>query len=555
MSTLIREGSLGSILYGSRIITEEDISSALEEQQRTGLRFGEALVGLGIVQQEDIDWALANQLDIPYVRLRKETVDPDAVRLVPAAVARKFALIPIILIGDELRIAIADPMDVAAVAEVTRATGCSVAISMGLLREIREMQSIFYGDPEATPLAGFSSTCFSSDVLTLINSDSTGAGLLDHLLDYLCCNRLSSFSVKSVQSRVTISGRSGTASRQIGQLTPDLFREFLAVLKSKAGMSDDIPSVGTLTIVRDEAPHTFRVLLSPTTTGEYLTVKASSGAAFPEMLAGLETSERNLGIIRGLTALPEGLVLIAAADPELRSRLIGALMRELDGSGKDLLAIGRRFSFCADRIPILPVDGHERGMGPLLRTALAHEPHVIALENLSDAPGYAAACEAVRSGMLPFGGVPARGIRAMLRQLLVLRERFPLIPLYVRGLIACREVALLCPECREKSSLPAEASLLHGADTPCSCRFDGCPSCNGTGYGGRRYLIEAVLLNGDFLDIFNRSADMAASLDYLRENGFHGILEEASGLLTGGVISAVDYAAISAEHGEKLWPE
>ena len=290
------------------------------------------------------------------------------------------------------------------------------------------MQSIFYGDPEEIPPAGFSSTCFSSDAVALINSDPTGTGLLDHLLDYLCRNRLSSISIKPVQSRMTITGRSGAASRLIGHLTPDLFKEFLVVLKGSAAMSDDIPSVGTLTVLRGGAPLPFRVLMSQTTSGEYLTIKALSGTEFPERLAGLDTSERNLGIIRDLAALSEGLVLIAGADSDLRSRLMGAMMRELDGKGKDLIAIGRRFSFCADRITVLATDGDESEMGHVLRTAMAHDPHVIAIENLSYAPGYAAACEAVRSGMLLLGGVPASSIRAMMWQLMVFRERFPLIP-------------------------------------------------------------------------------------------------------------------------------
>ena len=127
MSSLFREGTLGAILYTSQIITEKDIETALEEQKRTGLRFGETLVSLGIVMQEDIDWALSNQLDIPYVRIRKETVDPAAVQLVPAHIARKFNLLPLIRTGDELRIAIADPLDKEAVTEVERVTGCAAS--------------------------------------------------------------------------------------------------------------------------------------------------------------------------------------------------------------------------------------------------------------------------------------------------------------------------------------------------------------------------------------------------------------------------------------------
>jgi len=123
MESLVKKGALGSVLFNSRIITEEDIRAALEEQSVSGCRFGEALVKLGIVTQEDIDWALSNQLDIPYVRLSEKTIDRSATALVPADLARRFNLIPIIRTGDELHIALADPLDRDAVEAVEKATG------------------------------------------------------------------------------------------------------------------------------------------------------------------------------------------------------------------------------------------------------------------------------------------------------------------------------------------------------------------------------------------------------------------------------------------------
>jgi hypothetical protein len=84
-----KKGSLGAILSACNIITEQDITAALEEQGRTGARLGEALISLGIVTQEDIDWALSNQLDLPYIRLKEDMIDPEAVRLVPAATAHQ----------------------------------------------------------------------------------------------------------------------------------------------------------------------------------------------------------------------------------------------------------------------------------------------------------------------------------------------------------------------------------------------------------------------------------------------------------------------------------
>lgn len=146
-------------------------------QGRTGARFGEALITLGIVTQEDIDWALSNQLDLPYIRLKVDMIDPDAVRLVPAATARKFNLIPLIKAGSELSIAISDPLNKAAIAAVKQLSGCQVNISVALIREIREMIEACYGGSGQEQL-GFDSSAFSEKVLETINSDLSGGSCL-----------------------------------------------------------------------------------------------------------------------------------------------------------------------------------------------------------------------------------------------------------------------------------------------------------------------------------------------------------------------------------------
>ena len=174
MSELFKKGSLGDILFKSQIISESDILTALEEQKRNGSRFGEALVNLGIVTQEDIDWALSNQLDLPYIRLKKDMIDPEAVALVPGSLARTFNFIPLIKAGNELNIAIADPLNRTAVEAIERHTGLTVSISVALIREIREMIDLCYGEDRHDSM-GFASTAFSGKVLETINADITGA--------------------------------------------------------------------------------------------------------------------------------------------------------------------------------------------------------------------------------------------------------------------------------------------------------------------------------------------------------------------------------------------
>ena len=234
MQKQIKKGSLGTILAACNIINENDIIAALAEQGRSGARFGEALITLGIVTQEDIDWALSNQLDLPYIRLKADMIDPVAVRLVPAAMARKFNLIPLIKAGNELSIAVSDPLNKAAITAVEQLSGCQVNVSVALIREIREMIESCYGSSDQEQL-GFESSAFSETVLEAINSDLSGGKLLDYLLIFILQNRLSSLSLQPMGETISISGRRGGISRPVGSLAGTYYPDLTLKIRKSIG--------------------------------------------------------------------------------------------------------------------------------------------------------------------------------------------------------------------------------------------------------------------------------------------------------------------------------
>src|SRR6185369_15916565 len=274
MPEQIKKGSIGAILSACNIITEADIKAALEEQGRTGARLGEALISLGIVKQEDIDWALSNQLDLPYIRLKANMIDPDAVRLVPEATARKFNLIPLIKVGGELNIAISDPLNKAAIEAVKQLSGCQVNISVALIREIREMIEACYGSGGQYNL-GFDSAAFSEKVLETINHDLTGGKLLEYLLTFIMQNRLSSLSLQPLGETVLISGRRGGVSRPVGSLAGTYYPDvILRIRKSIGGAAAAESNTGGLLTFNYRAhPVTFQISSMSGYGGEYITMR------------------------------------------------------------------------------------------------------------------------------------------------------------------------------------------------------------------------------------------------------------------------------------------
>lgn len=59
--------SIGAILIDSGKLTPENAERILRKQKEAGLRFGEAAIKLGLLTEEDIQFALARQFDYPYL--------------------------------------------------------------------------------------------------------------------------------------------------------------------------------------------------------------------------------------------------------------------------------------------------------------------------------------------------------------------------------------------------------------------------------------------------------------------------------------------------------
>ena len=91
-----------SSLVGADIITPDQLELALAEGSQKGLRLGEALVEMGMVQEEAILPFIESHLGVPATRLRDGMIDPAAVRLIPRRVAERLDAVALFKIRDTL---------------------------------------------------------------------------------------------------------------------------------------------------------------------------------------------------------------------------------------------------------------------------------------------------------------------------------------------------------------------------------------------------------------------------------------------------------------------
>lgn len=547
MDNLVKKGALGSILCSSGIITENDIRRALEEQQASGCRFGEALVKLGIVKQEDIDWALSNQLDIPYVRLSEEIIDRNATSLIPAELARKYNLIPIIRTGDELHIALADPLNEAAVASVEETTGCTVTVSIPIIRELREMLDIFYGPEPGERTFGFSSTCFSEEILTIINTDRSGARLLEYLVLFFIQNGITSISLLPGGGIVRVTGRKGTIFREIGRFPSGSYPELSATIRkyTRINGSREIAARGEFVFRYRETDVTLQASMVRAAEGECITITMQPDPFFPTGLTDLGLPHETVEKFRALGAPGSGLVLFASWNRVERNRFLELFLQEMDTMDRNVILIGNELgkeTASYPRIP-LPQESPEE-LETVVTTLLDHAPDVLVLNDASDSPSFLTAWKAALRGSLVVAGISRSGLDCVLDHLIHERRANRSLPSGIRGIVTFTCVHTLCPSCRK-----AKHDTVHQteqAGSPPSYHAPGCPACHFTGHGEKKYLVDALPFDANLRKTLAMAGESADFISCLENRGHRGIAGELAELLDSGELSPEEYRAALA---------
>ncbi len=118
--TLFRPPLLGEILKRRGLIDDEQLEAALVRAHETGRLLGVVLIESGVLFEEDLARTLAAQLELPFISIPRLGVDRESVRLLPPAVGREMAAIPVRPKGDGVLVAFADPTNPSAVAAVRR---------------------------------------------------------------------------------------------------------------------------------------------------------------------------------------------------------------------------------------------------------------------------------------------------------------------------------------------------------------------------------------------------------------------------------------------------
>lgn len=163
-----KKKNIGQLLLKYKIISRDDLNKGLLFQKKTSLRLGEALVKLGKITTEDIEWILSKQLEIPFVIVENIDIDRELAGKFPKEFLISNRIIPVHESDDHIAIVTDDPLNHPAVEFVEKLFGKKASLSTGSGEKIDKRLGAFFnqdGLPELIyhlkdMIARIQETCF-----------------------------------------------------------------------------------------------------------------------------------------------------------------------------------------------------------------------------------------------------------------------------------------------------------------------------------------------------------------------------------------------------------
>ncbi|OGX17332.1 MAG: hypothetical protein A3K83_01350 [Omnitrophica WOR_2 bacterium RBG_13_44_8b] len=129
---------IGDLLLERRIITQQQLARALEEQKNKGGYVSQHLIALGFATELDIATCLSNQYNFAYLPLKNYVISQDVLDTIPLKWIRIYTLLPVDKIGNTLSVVMADPLNEGVIEMLQQITGCEVMVFISTYSELDE---------------------------------------------------------------------------------------------------------------------------------------------------------------------------------------------------------------------------------------------------------------------------------------------------------------------------------------------------------------------------------------------------------------------------------
>ncbi|TFB96783.1 type II secretion system protein GspE [Cryobacterium adonitolivorans] len=530
------------ILHGLLPIEVLDTLLAGDPADESAVR---ALVDKGVITEVQFAKARAAQANLPFVELADYPVDRLAVALVPVGVCRRHEVLPVLIDGNRLVLAMVDPGNVFAVDDVREASGMRVAQVVAERSDLLAAISRYHrADGE---LSDLTSTLEEENAAAAAESASFGVSDAgdDDAPIVRFVNLLVSQAIQDLASDIHI--EPGEHSLRVRYRIDGVLHEMQTAPKSIQNgvisrlkiMSDiDIaerrkPQDGRMTVRHAGRQIDLRVATLPTVWGEKVVMRILDNSSTTLDVRALALLERNFEAYKTAYSKPYGMILITGPT----------------GSGKSTTLYTTLGAVARPEINVItvedPVEYRMAGINQVqvnvkagltfanaLRSILRSDPDVVLLGEIRDHETAQIAIEASLTGHLVLSTLHTNDAPSAITRLTEMGIEPFLVGSALDCVVAQRLARRLCDKCKAPSVLTAEGltrlRFAFDPELPLPTIYEpvGCTHCSKTGYRGRLAVHEVMTVTEEIERLAVARASSAEIARVARDQGMITLRED-----------------------------
>jgi len=561
----------GELLLSKGLLNRRVLTEALNEQRSRGGRIGEIIVKLRMVSDEDVRSALAEHLSTEHVHLDGKDIDMNIARLVPEPLAKRFNLVAIDEKDGKVLVAMADPLDVVATDTITMKTGREIQPVLSSLREIRQtIEKVYHGsDIDEQRLRDI--------VEHAINTETEEEAMQDTLMENALSSLEADISVEEAATRApvirfvdlllrqAVKSRASDIHVEPQELSMTIRMRIDGVLqdmvppprKMQAAIATRIKILSRMDIAERRLPQDgrfkikapgrdidVRVSVIPTIYGEKVVMRILDSAAVNHNLDQLGFDTDLLEEFKVMLSQPHGIIVVTGPTGSGKSTTLYSALNYLKDPRKNITTVEDPVEYRLggiNQIQVKPEIGLD--FAESLRAILRQDPDIIFIGEIRDKETIDIAIKASLTGHLVLSTFHTNDAPSAISRMVYMGVEPYLLASTVNLIVAQRLVRRICDRCKEPVAINEKVlgRLNIDPDRARNAVFyhgRGCSNCNGTGYWGRLPIFEFLVTDSEIRDKISEGSSEARIREMSRQRGYKGLLGSGVDRMLEGVTTA-----------------
>ena len=554
------------ILIRDKLISQEDLRRALDEQKKTGEELNKILIRLKLIDEDTLTHLLSQDLGYPLISISRLKIDPELIKIIPKDIAVKYQIMPISVMGDRLTLAMADPLNIFAIDNIKALTGYTISPIISKTKDIEKTIEKYYGRQEGFVTPSESFEAIIKDIkdtgeLELVKDAADQSGveqlgeeapiikLTDTIIQQAVLSKASDVFIEPMEKSVRVRYRIDGVIREIDRMTKVLLFPIVSRIKVIATLDISehrLPQDGRFkTIIGGGREVDFRVNVLPTILGEKVVLRVLDQDTSVLNIETLGFEPESLKRLRECAVKPHGLILACGPTGSGKTTTLYSILKYLDSPGKNIVTVEDPVEYQMkgiNQVNIRPSVGLT--FPAALRSILRQDPNIIMIGEIRDAETLDIAVKAALTGHMVLSSLHTTTAAGSIVRMENMGIEPFLISSSVLAIVAQRLLRKICSYCKEPqviSRLIAERvgllKIIHTNKEVELFRGKGCKRCFHTGYKGRVGITEILTFSSQIKELVLaragefkiKGAARAEGMKTMREDG---LAKAVAGLTT-----------------------